>query len=258
LVQKDGKWERRPGLLAARLITVPRGLLDEEIDGLMNKHGTALGELDLPPGEDRRLQSRLAAVRHKLHAANYHLRNYRSAEEQKTSDFKTSHSPPAGVEIAQQDPRLVYEVEAFLFQARSCLDMLARVVAHVMRFSGDSFGSQGDDLVKQLENNAPTRVQSVSTALVALIRHVQQSWVDELVRMRDQITHRSALERFECFLEEPYRGGQTARIHYPTMPDGQRALHFCERIERELKAFADEFLGLTLEAQRLVTKTESA
>ena len=78
----------------------------------------------------------------------------------------------------------------------------------------------------------------------------QDAWIVELIKMRVQITHYSSLAGFHCFIKDPYMRGDTANIHYPTMPNKQRALEYCQDVWEKLLSFCDEFLKITLEAAR--------
>jgi hypothetical protein len=246
LVKEGNEWVRRPGRLVAKLLTVPAGFSDTEIDSIVAEAFERSESIPAP----RRLgsQERLQDLKHKLCAVKYHRDNYARFESDKMTEFEGDHGPPAGVTVEEQDPKLIYEVEAFLFQVRSSLDMVARWVATAFRFTGESFGDHGDDVINQLERNTPKELAVPASTLVMLIREAQGSWIDETIRMRDQIAHRSALEGFSCFVQHPYEGGPEARIQYPTMPNGERVLDYVDRVYRELLAFCRQCLQYSLEA----------
>lgn len=71
----------------------------------------------------------------------------------------------------------------------------------------------------------------------------RKSWIQELVDMRDTITHYTRLRHFHCFVEEPYMGGKQVAIHYPTMPSGLRVDTNCQEIYNNLLSLYRTALG---------------
>jgi hypothetical protein len=193
---------------------------------------------------------RINDVDHKLHAVKYHLNNYEQAESDKAKEFSNNYKPPAGAQMVIEEPRLIYEVEAFLFQTKSCLDVLSRVLKPAFGFTYCSFGDKGDKTVKQLKN-CPPKLAPYAEKIIRLIEDAQDAWLVELIKMRDQVTHYSRLEGFNCFMEDPYIGGGIANIHYPTMPNKKRVLEYCQNVWELLLSFCEDFLKLTLEAARI-------
>lgn len=153
--------------------------------------------------------------------------------------------------MVAEDPKLVYEIEAFLFQTKSCLDILSWVLKPTFGFPYCSFGEKGDDIIKPLRNNCPATYSTIAERLIKLIEDAQDAWIVELIDMRDTITHYSKLEGFTCFIEDPHLGGTTASIHYPTMPNTRRALDYCRDVWKKLLSFCEDFLKLSLEVTKL-------
>lgn len=240
------EWVKRPGRLAMQLLTVPLGFSDDRIDSIVGealKRAESIGAL-----RQRGPQECLHDLRHKLYAVRYHHQNYTRFETEQVEEFQRDYGPPAGTSIQEQHPSVIYEVEAFLFQVRSSLDIVARFLAAAFGFSGETFGAHGDRVISRLERNIPKELAVPASAVATLIREAQASWIDETVRMRDEIAHRSALAGFSCFVQHPYEGGPEARIQYPTMPNGERVLDYVDRVYRELLAFCRQCLQYSLEA----------
>ena len=250
LVSSDGgnTWEPRPGLLAVQMHGRDPKDIDETISQMLKSVSSDMNTLTLSGDAKQDLAKRMNDVDHKLHAVKYHLDNYEQAESDKVEELSRDYRPPTGVQMVIAEPRLVYEVEAFLFQARSSLDVLSWVLKPVFGFPYCSFGDKGDNTIKQLRNNSPARLAACADIIIALIEDAQDAWLVELVKMRDQVTHYSRLEGFNCFMEDPYVGGGIASIHYPTMPSKQRVLEYCQNVWELLLSFCEGFLRLTLEA----------
>jgi len=252
LVSHDGgkTWESQPGLLAARIYGKAPKDIDETIEKIIEPIFHDIGTLSCNDTIKQDLRKRIRNVDHKLHAVKYHLNNYERAERDKIEEYRKNYKPPTGVQQIIEEPRLIYEVEAFLFQVKSCLDVLSWVLKPVFGFAYCSFGDKGDDAINRLKNNCPATLTPYANNIVNLIEEAQHAWIVELISMRDQITHHSNLEGFDCFIQDPYIGGGAADIHYPTMPNQRRALEYCQDIWQRLLSFCQCFLKFTIEAAK--------
>ncbi len=250
-VSSDGKtWEPRPGLLAARIYGKDPKDIDERISKIIELVSRDINILNLCGAAKQDFTKLIRNVDHKLHAVKYHLNNYEQAESDKIEQFTKNHTPPVGAQMIIEEPRLIYEVEAFLFQVKSCLDVLSRLLQPVFSFTYCSFDDVGDRVINQLKNNCPATLTPYAENIIKLIEDAQDAWVVELISMRDQVTHYSSLEGFNCFMEDPYIGGGTANIHYPTMPNKRRTLEYCQHIWESLLNFCEDFLKFTIEAAK--------
>jgi len=253
LVSSNGgkTWESRPGLLAAQTQGKKLEDTDETISKMIGSTLSDINTLNLPDAIKRDFIKRIRNVDHKLYAVKYHLKNYEQAESDKIKEFSKNHKPPAGVQMMIEEPRLIYEVEAFLFQVKSCLDVLSKVHEPAFGFNRCSFGDEGDKVINRLKRNRPTPLNEYTKKIIKLIEDAQDAWIVELIKMRDEVTHFSRLEGFDCFIEDPYIGGDTANIYYPTMPNKRRVLEYCQEIWKRLLSFCEDFLRFTLEAARV-------
>jgi len=252
-VSRDGgkTWESRPGLLAVQIYGKALEDIDETVRKIIDPLSRKISALNVADTVKQGLRERIANVDHKLHAVKYHLNNYEQAESDKIEEFRKNYKPPTGAQEIIEEPRLIYEVEAFLFQVKSCLDVLSWVLKPVFGFIYCSFGDKGDDVIKQLKNNCPATLVPYANNIIELIEDAQDAWIVELVNMRDQITHHSNLKGFNCFIQDPYVGGEIANIHYPTMPNKRRALEYCQDIWERLLSFCEDFLRFTSEAAKI-------
>jgi len=243
-------WESRPGLLAARIYCKAPKDIDEKIRKIIEPTLHDINTSSISAAVKKDLQERIRNVDHKLHAVRYHLNNYEQTENDRIEEFRKNHKPPTGVQMIDEEPRLIYEVEAFLFQVKSCLDMLSQVLEPVFNFGKCLFGEEGDKVINRLKRNCPTSLTPYADNIIKLIEDAQDEWMVELINMRDQITHYSNLEGFDCFIQDPYLGGGTTNIHYPTMPNKRRALEYCQDIWGRLLSFCEDFLRFTSEAAK--------
>lgn len=244
-------WKLQPGLMELQILGKDLKNIDEAISRIMGSVLCGINTLNLPDAVKQEFVERINDVDHKLHAVKYHLNNYEQAESDMIKEFSKNYKPPAGAQMIIEEPRLIYEVEAVLFQTKSCLDVLSRVLEPVLGFKDCSFGKEGDKVINQLKNNCPTRLATYAEKIIKLIEDAQDAWVVELIEMRNTITHRSKLQGFNCFMEDPYMGGDIANIHYPTMPNKRRALEYCQDVWKRLLSFCEDFLKFTLEAAKI-------
>jgi hypothetical protein len=224
LVSNNGgrTWEKRPGNLS----TITCGIKTEDFDQKINDLLSPYLNTSRKPN-DNTLGNKLLDCRHKLHAVRYHLLTIKKEIKERVEEFSSNYSAGSGVAQEIENPRLVYETEAFLFQVKRCLDVLTQVLSEVIPQlkSIDSFrkkkGKAGGEIINLLKENGLDELGN-------LFEQHRIEWIQDLVEMRDRITHHGNLHGFNCFIEEPYKGGEKVTIHYPTMPSGIKADDYCQ------------------------------
>jgi len=238
----DGeKWGEHPGLLSAVIGIQPAGSVDADLAELRRAWGTQLERNDI-----NGLAACLNDVAHKLQGVRYHRNNFEHAEGTITDRFRANHAPPAGVAVEELVPELLFEIEGFLYQVKSTLDMLARLLSAAgLRSMGHSFGDHGDRVLKQLDH-VPQSCSAEARELQTLIESAQPVWIDQTVSFRDEIAHKGMLDEFRCFVQEPFVGTAPVPIHFPEMPGGERASAYIERVESELRSFVDAVVKIAI------------
>lgn len=229
----DGqRWVERPGILSAMIGIQPAGSVDSELLKLRWSWGTVLETSDLDG-----LAKCLNDIEHKLRGVRYHRDNLDRVENVAAERFRSRHAPPAGVAVEEREPEILFEVEGFLYQVKSSMDMLARLLtAAGLQSIGHSFGDHGDRVLKQLES-VPNSCSAEARELRVLIESAQPIWIDQVVSFRDQIAHSGMLDEFRCFVQDPVVGPGDVAIHHPMMPGGERASAYVARVECELQVF---------------------
>lgn len=241
-------WKAQPGLLAARISCIDPKNIDETISIISKSMISKIDTINPSDNIKQELIKYIHEVDHKLHAVKYHLNNYEQAENDRIKEFSKNYKPPTGTQMINEDPRLIFEIEAFLFQTKSCLDILSRVLKPTFGFTHRSFGDNGDKVINSLKHNRSASLVTHADKIIKLIEGAQDSWIVELIKMRVEITHYSRLQGFHCFIEDPYVGGNTANIHYPTMPNNRRALEYCQDVWKKLLSFCEDFISFAIEA----------
>jgi hypothetical protein len=167
------------------------------------------------------LKERIIRLKHKLYGIKYHIENFVSEENKVIEKYHNEYRAPA-TDTFYHNPGLIYEIESFLFQIKSALDILAQMIAMTFNLSGIhtySVSEKGNKVVKKLREIK----KYVITNELAVTLERSDKWVKDTVDMRDEVTHISALQGFMCFVEKAWEGDEFAKISYPPMPDGQRA-----------------------------------
>ena len=229
MTSPDGKnWTKHPGNIVAMISGFKPEDLDEDITAIIDPILEYSKEI-----QNDRLFDKLIDSRHKLHAVRYHLLTLQKEIVDRVDEFKKSYSAGSGIAQELENPRLVYETEAFLFQVKSSLDILAQVLGCVIpplnsvrtfrKKKVDGVEHAGGTVINALMNNG-------FEELGKLFEMHRKEWIQELVAMRDTIAHYSRLRHFHCFIQEPYMGGEKVTIHYPSMPSGVRVDSYCQMV----------------------------
>ena len=221
---------KKPGLLLVRLDIRPTRTTKKEIDELfrdIQKDGFAFGR-------------ELNFCQHKLYAVRYHIDNFVSEERSQVQKFKEDYAPPSGVQMHIGNPVLIYEMESFLFQVKSSLDILT--VGLLNKLFGLQLGSFGTEMVINALKKNENKIGRQKVNKLKSIIEKNKDWIEELNEMRVQVTHYSDLEGFLCFLAMPFKGEEECTIYYPSMPDGTRAKKYMDSIWKKLLSFYKSFL----------------
>lgn len=134
----------------------------------------------------------ILAIMHKLHATKYHLNNYITIEKEQLQQFKTSFGK--GDYTTREALELIYELEAFLFQVKSSLDMMVKLLIPIVGKNivhTKTFGDKGKKVIKGLEKfkeKSGVNVAAVSS-LIELIKSDKDSWLEQVVNIRDELNH---------------------------------------------------------------------
>jgi len=229
-LEHNGKtWRRAPGALLARI----GGRRPEDSDDAIEDIFARTISLVSEHGTDG-LTKKLHDCKHKLCAIRYHLKAIEREIDERVADFEKQYAAMSGVGLELENPVLIYETEAFLFQVKSNLDLMIRALGSVVPSlkSLGAFkhkGSRGTPDYRAGGKVIDKLKKSGEHELAQVFESHRSTWIQEMTKWRDRITHHSGLRDFHCFIEEPYRGGDQVQIHYPTMPSGERVDLYCRQ-----------------------------
>jgi len=219
LVSPNGgkTWEKKPGNLSAIICGVKPENIDKNVYSIISK--------TMEASSDSKLKNKLIDCLHKLKAVNYHLSTIKTEIKDRVKKYEDKYSAGSGVSFEIENQRLVYETEAFLFQVKSSLDLLIKALGYSISplKNMNSISQAGFETLKILKENGFEELGNI-------FEHQWVEWIQELVKMRNTITHHSELKGFHCFIEKPYIGEEKVQIHYPTMPSGKRVDEYCQEV----------------------------
>lgn len=226
----DGKnWIKKPGSIQMRVFY--EDTIHDEIDQIL------IPLIKKIPNNSV-LQERFRKLRHKLYGIKYNLDNYVRNENALIGKFQKDYQGPDH-DYHVDKPELHYEIEAFLFQVKSALDIMAQIIGIVHKFTTPTYSKNGNELIKMLTTNVSSELKEESTQIVKILEQ-HKKWVSDIVDMRDEVTHFSDLTGYLSFINYTWDGGPTADIAYPSMPDGQRAQKYLNAIFESLLQFVKE------------------
>lgn len=189
--------------------------------------------------------NRFYRLKHKLVSLLYHRGNYKNSEDFHIELFKNSGEVRRSDAYFQyKKPNLVYEIESFLFQVKSCLDIIGSLIGMIFGWKDiKRYEKKGDIFIKMAKSNCPKNLTIYAKHLIEFVTK-HKSWTENLIRMRDQITHFSDLKGLCCFITHFTVQDTKAKIFYPIMPDGKRVLDYLNQTWTNLLAFFNDFVLL--------------
>jgi hypothetical protein len=166
----------------------PVDFSEDEIEGRIYVQACALFSNDMLGRESQVFMGHALDAQNKIRATHYHLHNYLRLQKNYVELAKSD--PSFGIEASM----LVFELEAFLFQIKSSLDLLVKTVTPVVgrgKISTHTFGSSGEDFLRgigQLKKDKKMDAFKIGQ-LENLIGHHKPAWMDRTIKLRDQFTH---------------------------------------------------------------------
>lgn len=151
-----------------------------------------------------------------LRPLQYHSNSFKYFEREIEKDWKTNIVGNISMNKIINNPGLIYNLESFLFQSKSCLDVLAQLIAYSFKFRITSYGDNGNGLIQILKKPSKNNPEYAKKMIAIIDKN--KPWVKELVVMRDEVTHYSDLEGLSCFLiKRSEKKDIVATVYYPVM-----------------------------------------
>lgn len=176
----------------------------------------------------------------KCRAVQYHMDQFSAGEQGFITHIESGgHAIETGHE-------LLFELEAFLFQMKSALDIGVKMLGVLIpnRFQTFTFSDKGDRLIRGLEQFS--RDKNAKHGLVAhmieMLRDDRDAWLQQAISLRDTISH------FKTFAEFRYRkvdvNGKATCVS-PRIA-GLSALDYINRVYKNCLEFLQDFMCLSI------------
>jgi hypothetical protein len=230
-------------------ISVRQMWTDHEIAGRIYIQACKLQIKDLLGDDAERFWEHASSVMHKLTATKYHLDNYKRLERQEIEAARRRFKKNPNQ--TREAFELIFEIEAFLFQVKSSLDMLAKMLGPIIgddQLKLHTFKDNGDGVVKALEQHKRRKDTNASAVdeLIRLIQDDRDSWISLLVRARDTAGHYRALSNY-VFQAYPLGGG--AGVRKPRLLPDAETIESLDLIYSNNIEFHQDFMAVALAAR---------
>lgn len=185
-------------------------------------------------------------VMHKLTDTKYHFENYKRLENEQYNHAKRQFK--RNPHETREAIELIFEIEAFLFQVKSSLDMLVKLLRPIL---GDgvvktkTYSKKGDDLInglKQYKKNKNAIVEVVDM-LIRLIEDHKLLWIQKVVELRDELNHDKGLRDYK-FLPQVLPNGNISVVK-PKFKN-MEAVNFLSTVYSNNLIFHQNFMALSL------------
>jgi len=241
------EWVKVPGRLSLRV-----GYLEKHYEDIDN----LLQDIEEVIPENRYILSeRVGRLKHKLYGIKYHTEIFVDEEKKIINEYQTEYDAPDHDSIFH-NPKLIYEMESFLFQIKSVLDIFTQIMSmifNISKMNTYSISEKGNKIInKLLEGNYNLLRNELANQL-----QMHESWVRDAIDMRDEITHISDLRGFLCFIKHAWDGGEHAYVSYPSMPDGTRASSYMINTSTNLLQLLSDSIPFLITKVKLDNKQSS-
>jgi hypothetical protein len=127
----------------------------------------------------------------KISAMQYHLKKYEQQEAFHIEQIKTKVDAERPIAMTAYD--LLFELEAFLFQMKSALDLAVKFFKPLFpnRIKTKTFGSMGKNLIKGLEQfkKDKTAKKEIVDSIISMIKDDQKTWLKQAITLRNHLNH---------------------------------------------------------------------
>lgn len=186
------------------------------------------------------------SVMHKLTATKYHLNNYEKIEQKQFQQARRKFKKNPNE--TRESFELIFELESFLYQVKSSLDMLIKLLEPIIgagTVRTKTYSNKGEDLIKglvQYKKKKGVHIEMVDT-LISLVRLHKDNWLEDTVTLRDKLNHVEGLKNYK-FLPVKLPNGEISAIK-PRFRD-MNTLPFLNLVYLNNMVFHQDFMAFSL------------
>jgi len=143
-------------------------------------------------------------------------------------------------------------IEAFLMETTSILDITAGISNKFLNASFNTFSKKGQRVLNHLRQNC-TKMKN-QKELIGLIQHHKEVWIDDVFKLRDDVSHYKNLPylfSFHIDINNKWDGKSfdNRTLVNPTLGDLDLG-DFIESVNRNSVSFVTEYLKLSIDSKR--------
>ena len=143
-------------------------------------------------------------------------------------------------------------IEAFLMETTSILDITAGISSRFLNATFKTFRGQGQKVLNHLENNC--KKMKNQQELIRLIQHHKKVWIDDVFKLRDDVSHYKNLPNLFSFhidINNKWDGKSfdNKSLRNPTIGNLDLG-EFIEFVNHNLLSFVTEYLKLSIDSRR--------
>jgi len=143
-------------------------------------------------------------------------------------------------------------IEAFLMETTSILDITAGISNKFLNASFNTFSKKGQRVLNHLRQNC--KKLKHQKELIRLIQHHKKVWIDDVFKLRDDVSHYKNLPNLFSFhidINNKWDGKSfdNKSLRNPTIGNLDLG-EFIEFVNRNLSSFITEYLKLSIDSGR--------
>ncbi|MBN9397120.1 MAG: hypothetical protein J0H83_17870 [Candidatus Melainabacteria bacterium] len=184
----------------------------------------------------------LISVMQKLHCVNYHRENYVRIEIER---LQIAHAlATRDPNVARTELELLCELQGFLFQIKSSLDILVKSLRVIpnMQVGIRTFSNRGKDLIKGLECYKRSKTANIRAAdrLIKLLKSFTACF-DEIIGHRDELNHAKTLDDYFFVFN-----AQNLQEFNPPFFKGRAPVEYINECYQKILLFHQDFISCVL------------
>jgi len=180
----------------------------------------------------------------KLEAMKYHRNNFEYYENKYIQMIKEDSA--AEDAYLNKTHILLFELESFLFQLKSSLDLAVKIIGVLIpgRFRVQTFQDKGDKLISGLNKYLKDKNCKAAYAedLINVLSDDKEAWLERAIKLRDDISHYKTFSEFNYSYAKI---NDKETFNYPRI-SGMEPLKYINLIYQNCIEFIQDFMCLSI------------
>jgi len=238
----------RPQFVMERLFSdpTPHGIINQRV--IQHLFALAREHTDMTDEEQQELLRVLMYLARKLAFTWIHLQRFKEKQAELVRKLGDAPDARKGAVLELEYSEVLFqEFDEFAVQLKSTLDHLVKAGVPVLgkkTWTLRTFGDNGRDVVKALQNNAPRRFRDAVHGIREMLLRTNEPWLASFIAIRDRVNHFVAGGlRIQDFGVHRLPDG-TVRV--PMWNDDQPLADAMDTVWNNLLRFCEDFVAVFL------------